>query len=191
MAPWGFGGWLTVAVLLSETGVSAAGTTVLELDHEVSSSTTSMDLQAAIDQVKPGGKLRLVVTNDDDTTVVSLDSELVISRSLEIEKPGCSDGSGCPQLVLDGGGATRIFLVLCPGCSEDTSGSSWTTLTLSNLHIRNGTANSVPATGVGGGCVHLGTKQSLIGCYDPHRRQLARSSWLLWPTPQPSCFNLC
>ena len=168
MAPWGFGGWLTVAVLLSATGVSAAETTVLELDHEVSSSTTSMDLQAAIDQVKPGGKLRLVVTNDDDTTVVSLDSELVISRSLEIEKPGCSDGSGCPQLVLDGGGATRIFLVLCPDCSEAT-GENRTTLTLANMHMRNGTADSASAAGVNGGCVHLGMRHALIRCYGQHR----------------------
>ena len=29
-----------------------------------------------------------------------------------------------------------------------------------------------------------GRRHALIGCYGRHRRPVARSSWLLWPTPQ-------
>ena len=148
-------GWMLAIVLFA----SVISATVLKLEHEVSSSTTSADLQAAIDQVQQGGRLCLIVTDD---TVVSLKTELVVSRSLNIEKPACanSDGSGCPQLVLDGGGATRVFLVLCPDCSEATGGDR-TTLTLANMHIRNGTADSASAAGVNGGCVHLGMRHAL------------------------------
>ena len=79
--------------------------------------------------------------------------------------------------------AARLFTDVCDACGSHVGKSQEFLGAVLNVH-RQALAASLPKKELL--LITRGQWHALIGCYGRHRRPVARSNWVLWPTPQAS-----